>query len=56
MTENEIELINLIREQDDPGQALISAIEIIVLYLNRRESFESKPSVDSRELVETSQA
>lgn len=56
MTSNEIKLINLIREHDDPGRALISASEIIVQYLNRRESSELKPSVDSRGFSETVQA
>lgn len=48
MTDNEIKLINIIHEHDDPNQALITAFEIIVQYLNRRESSELTLSVDSR--------
>lgn len=51
MTQNELELLNLIREHNNPEQALITAIEIIVEYLNLHESFELKPSVDFRECV-----
>ena len=43
MTENEIELINIVREQDNPVQALMIAINIIVSYLMQRES-SLKPS------------
>ena len=49
MTDNEIELINIIREHDNPELALITAVEIIVEYLNRLESSELLPSVDFRE-------
>lgn len=38
MTENEIELINIVREQDNPVQAIMIAIKIIVSYLMQRES------------------
>lgn len=48
MTDNEIELLNLIRENDNPEQALVTAIEIILKYLNHPESFESTLSVDSQ--------
>ena len=40
MTANEIELINLIRENDNPGQALTTAVDIILLSLVQPESFE----------------
>ena len=40
MTKNEIELLNLIRESNDPAQALNIAIEIIIKYLEQHESFE----------------
>ena len=40
MTNNEIELLNLIRENDNPEQALSTAIEIIIKYLEQPESFE----------------
>ena len=51
MTNNEIELIEMIRSNENPAQAYITAMEIIVQYLNRHESFELKPSADSRECV-----
>ena len=40
MTNKEIELLNLIRENDNPEQALTKAIEIIIKYLEQPESFE----------------
>ena len=43
MTENEIRLINMIREQENPVQALIVAVNIIVSYLVQHESY-LKPS------------
>ncbi len=49
MTNNEIELLTLIRESDNPEQSLHTAIEIILAYLTHPESFESKPFVDSQE-------
>lgn len=51
MTDNERELIHIIREHNAPEQDLIIALDIILNYLNRRESSESKLSVDSREFV-----
>lgn len=38
MTSNEIELINLIRENDNPVQALMTAIIIVQGYLKQHES------------------
>ena len=38
MTANEIELIKLIRENDNPNQALTTAVDIILLYLVQHES------------------
>lgn len=35
MTNNEIELLNIIRENDNPTQALITAIEIIISCLEQ---------------------
>lgn len=49
MTNNEIELLTLIRENDNPERAFVTAIEIILSYLTHPESFESKPFVDSLE-------
>ena len=40
MTANEIELIKLIRENDNPEQALITAVETILIYLKQHESSE----------------
>ena len=40
MTNNEITLLNIIRENENPEQALVTAIEIIIKYLEQPESFE----------------
>ena len=40
MTQNELKLLNIIRENDNPEQALITAIELIIKYLEQPESFE----------------
>ena len=40
MTNNEIKLLNIIRESDNPEQALEIAIDIILSYLAQLESFE----------------
>ena len=45
MSENEIELIKMIRENDNPGQALMTAATIILGYLKQHES-SVKPSAD----------
>ena len=37
MTNNELELLNLIRTNDNPEQALVKAIEIILLCLSHLE-------------------
>ena len=42
MTANEIELINLIRENDNPEQALVTAVETILIYLKQHESSEGQ--------------
>ena len=44
MSNNEIELINMIRENDNPQQALLTAIDIILLSLVQPESYPA-PSV-----------
>ena len=46
MSENEMELIRLIRDNDNPGQALMTAATIILGYLKQHES-SAKPSADS---------
>lgn len=45
MTANEIELINLIRENDNPEQALTTAVDIILLYLTLHGSSEGQAAV-----------
>lgn len=44
MSENDVELIKLIRENDNPGQALMAAATIILGYLKQLES-SVEPSV-----------
>ena len=51
MTENEKELIKLIRENDNPEQALMTAAVIILGFLKQHESFAVQASVCLRELV-----
>lgn len=45
MTNNEIELMNMIRENDNPEQAAMTAIDIILKYLRQPESFEALAAV-----------
>ena len=45
MTANEIELIDIIRENDDPGQALMTATVIILGYLKQHGSSEEQVAV-----------
>ena len=49
MTENEITLIKLIHEHENSEKAFVTALEIIIEYLNLHEPSVSEPSVDSRE-------
>ncbi len=51
MTNNEIKLLNIIRESDNPEQALHTAIEIILSYLIHHESSELEHSAGSQEQV-----
>jgi hypothetical protein len=51
MTENEKELIKIIRENDDPEHALMTATAIILGFLKQHESFEVQAPVYLRELV-----
>lgn len=51
MSENETILINLIRNHKVPEQAIITAIEIILLFLNHHEESASESSVDYQESV-----
>lgn len=45
MTANEKELIKLIRENDNPEQALATAVKIILIYLKQHESSEGQAVV-----------
>jgi hypothetical protein len=51
MTANEIELIKLIRENDNPEQALTTAVDIILLFLVQQRSSEVRAVVAPRELA-----
>lgn len=46
MTKNEEELIKMIRENDNPGGAFMTATIVILGYLKQHES-SSEPSADS---------
>ena len=50
MTENDMELIKLIRENDKPEQALITATLIIIGFLKQHESFQEQVSAGLQEL------
>ena len=45
MTETEIKLIELINENDNTNQAILTAVEAILSFLEQRES-SPKPSAD----------
>lgn len=51
MTANEQELINLVRENDKPEQALATAVKIILLYLGQHESSQERAAADLQELA-----
>lgn len=51
MTENERKLIQLIRENDNPEQALITAIDIILLSLVQQKSSEGQAVAYLQELA-----
>ena len=48
MTDNEKELINIIRENDNPEKALVTATVIILDFLKLHGSSEAPASVDLR--------
>jgi hypothetical protein len=50
MSNNELELINIIRENDNPVQALTTATLIVLDYLKQHESFEEQSAVYLQEL------
>lgn len=51
MTENEIKLIELIRENDNPEQAIITAVETILSFLEQPGPFEVQALACLRELA-----
>ena len=50
MTNNEMELIKIIRENDNPTRALITATLVVLGYLKQHESFEEQVAVCLQEL------
>ncbi len=48
MTEKELEVIKLIRENDNPGQALMTATLIVLGYLKQLESSQEPYPADLR--------
>lgn len=50
MSETELKLLSMIRENDNPGRAFVKAIEIIIKYLEQPESFEEPSLVCSQVL------
>ena len=51
MTDNEKALIKLIRENDNPQQALITAVDVITLFLKQQKSFEEQAVVVQQALA-----
>lgn len=45
MTENELRLINLIRENDNPEEAIVTAVSIITSFLEQQRSSEGQALV-----------
>ena len=45
MTENELNLLKLIRENDNPEEAIITAVNIITSFLEQEKSFEAQAPV-----------
>ena len=56
LCKNEEELIKIIRENDNPEQAALTAIEVILNYLKQPESFEAQAAAYLRVQVGTVQA
>ena len=48
MTKNEYELMYLIRTNENPQKALLTAIDIICQYIAQRESLLEQPAADSQ--------
>ena len=51
MTENERELINLIRENDNPEKAILTAVDTILWFLVQQKSFEAPALAVTQELA-----
>ena len=51
MTENEMELIRIIRENDNPEMAIVTAVDTILSYLKLRGSSQGQAVADLRELA-----
>ena len=51
LTENEEELLRMIRENDNPGQAVLIAIDTIFGYLTQRGSSVGRAAADLQELI-----
>ena len=51
MTDNEIKLIKLIRENSHPEKALVIALATIYWYLTRSQSFATPSVADFQELA-----
>ena len=51
MTQNELELINIIRNSNNPNQAVITATKIILDYLKQLGSSQEQASVVLQEHV-----
>ena len=51
MTDNEKDFINMIRENDNPAQALMTAAVIVLGYLKQHESSVTQGSVVLQELA-----
>jgi hypothetical protein len=42
MTDNELKLIELIRENENPEEAIVTAVSIITSFLEQHQSFEGQ--------------
>lgn len=51
MSENEIKLIEMIHNHSNPGEAFVTALEVILLFLKHHEQHESTSVVDCQESV-----
>ena len=51
----EMELIRMIREHDDPGRALVIAVEVITSFLTQHGSSEAQEPACLQELSGTTQ-